>query len=150
MRILHLRILQTRVPSHHAVAYIPNLCKRMSWHASRWVHLDACLSRRFGSGHFRAQRYHPKATAYLFPDGFIWTPFCPDPDQAIFESTCTVQNHCRFAPNRLIRRPCCPDLDEAVFEFRDTMQKPSQICFQIASFRHLSVQILIRQVSSPH
>ena len=35
--------------------------------------------------HFQIQIHRPKAMADLLPDGFIWTPFCPDPDQAIFE-----------------------------------------------------------------
>ena len=35
--------------------------------------------------HFRAQVYPPKAMANLLPYGFLWTPFCPDLDQAILE-----------------------------------------------------------------
>ena len=50
--------------------------------------LDTFLSRS-GSGNFRAQTHDPKAMADLLPDGFIWTPFSSDLDQAIFESTYT-------------------------------------------------------------
>ena len=48
---------------------------------SGWLHLDTLLSRS-GSSHFRTQIHLPKAIADLLPDGFIWTPFCPDMDQA--------------------------------------------------------------------
>ena len=50
--------------------------------ASRWLHLDICLSRS-GSSHFRSQIHPPKAIADLLPDGFISTLFCPDVDQAV-------------------------------------------------------------------
>ena len=56
--------------------------------------------------------------ADLFPNGFIWTPFCPD-------------------------------LDQAIFEPRYTFPKLWQICFQMASFGHLSVQIWIKPFSTP-
>ena len=32
----------------------------------------------------------PETMADLFPDGFIWTPFCPDLDQPIFEPMYTL------------------------------------------------------------
>ena len=50
--------------------------------ASRWLHLDAFLSRS-GSDHFQVPRRSPKTIADLVPDGFIRTPCCPDLDQAI-------------------------------------------------------------------
>ena len=85
--------------------------------ASRWLHLDAFLSRS-GSSQFRAQVHFPKAMAELLPVGFIWIPFCPD-------------------------------LDQAIFEPRYTLPKVWQICFQMVSFGHISVQIWIRPFSSP-
>ena len=45
--------------------------------------------------------------------------------------------------------PFCPDLDQAIFEPRDTIPKLWQICFQMASFGHLSLQIWIRPFSRP-
>ena len=56
--------------------------------ASGWLHLDTVLSGS-GSSHFRIRRHIPKAMADSLPGGFIWTPFCPDLDQAIVESSCT-------------------------------------------------------------
>ena len=55
-------------------------------------------------------RIYMRLSADLLPYGFIWIPFCPDLDQAI------------FAP-------------------RYTFPKQWQICFHMASFRHLSVQV---------
>ena len=52
---------------------------------TRWHHSDTLLSRS-GSSHFRTQIHLPKAIASLLPDCLIWTPFCPDLNQAIFES----------------------------------------------------------------
>ena len=52
--------------------------------ASIELHLDAFLFRS-GSSHFGSRRRFPKTTADLVPDGFIRTPFRPDPDQAIFK-----------------------------------------------------------------
>ena len=40
-------------------------------------------------------------------------------------------------------------MDQAIFEPRYTFPKLWQICFQMASFGHLSVQIWIRTLSSP-
>ena len=37
------------------------------------------------AGQFRARVDHPKAMADLLRNGFIWTPFCPDLDQTLFE-----------------------------------------------------------------
>ena len=68
--------------------------------------------------HFQTQTHHPKALADLLPDGFIWTPFRPD-------------------------------LDQAILEPRYTFPKRWQICFQMASFGHLSVQIWIKPFSNP-
>ena len=56
--------------------------------------------------------------ADLLLDGFIWTPFCPDPDHAIFKPPYTFP-------------------------------QPWLICFQMASFGYLSVQIRITLFSSP-
>ena len=53
--------------------------------ASRLLHLDAFLSRS-GSGHFRAQIHLPKAIEDLLQNDSIWTPFCPNLDQATFET----------------------------------------------------------------
>ena len=43
----------------------------------------------------------------------------------------------------------CQDLDEAIVEPRYTLQMLWQICFHMASFGHLSVQIWIKPFSSP-
>ena len=55
-----------------------------------WLHLDTFLSRSEPS-HFRTQMHLPETMADLLPDGFIWTPFCPDLDQAIFEPMYTFK-----------------------------------------------------------
>ena len=49
-----------------------------------WFHLDTFLSRS-GSSNFRTRIHLPETIADLLPYGFIWTPFCPDLDQAIFK-----------------------------------------------------------------
>ena len=77
--------------------------------ASIWLHSDTFLSRS-GSCHFRTRIHFPKAMADLRQYGFIWTPFCADLDQSIFED--------RYTPPKLW-----------------------QICFHMASFGHLLVQI---------
>ena len=41
---------------------------------------------------FRAQVHYPKTMAELFPNGFIWTPVCPDLDQALFVFEITAPN----------------------------------------------------------
>ena len=46
---------------------------------------------RSASSHFRNLIPLPKAMADLLPYGFIWTPFCPDLHQAIFEPRYTFQ-----------------------------------------------------------
>ena len=51
-------------------------------------------------------------------------------------------------PDGFILTPFCPDLDQAIFEHRSTVLKLWQICFQMASFGHLSVQILIKPFSN--
>ena len=53
-----------------------------------WLHLDTFLSRSEPS-HFRTQMHLPETMADLLPDGFIWTPFCPDLNRATFEPGCT-------------------------------------------------------------
>ena len=72
--------------------------------ASRLLHLDAVLPGS-GSGHFRIRRRTPKTIADVAPDGFIWTPFCEDLDQAIFESGDTI-------PKQTC--PACPALRPAL------------------------------------
>ena len=52
-------------------------------------------------------------------------------------------------PDGFILTPFCPDLDRATFEPRNIFPKLEQICFQMASFGHLSVQIWIRPFSNP-
>ena len=79
-------------------------------YASIWLHLDTFLLRS-GSGHL------PKAMADVLPYGFIWTPFYPD-------------------------------LDQAIFETRYAFPKLQQICFRMASFGYLSVQIWIKPFSN--
>ena len=51
-------------------------------------------------------------------------------------------------PHGFIRSPCRPDLVQAIFESGDTFPKTLLICFQVASFGYLSVQIWIRQFSN--
>ena len=52
--------------------------------ASTWLH-SVTLPSRSGSGHLRSRRHLPEDVADLLPGGFLWIPFCPDLDQAIFE-----------------------------------------------------------------
>ena len=52
--------------------------------ASKRLHLDTFLSRSRAS-HFKARIHLHKTMAGLLSNCFIWTPFCPDLDQASFE-----------------------------------------------------------------
>ena len=52
-------------------------------------------------------------------------------------------------PYGFIWIPFCPDLHQTIFEPRYTFQKLWQICFHMASFGYLSVQICIKPFSHP-
>ena len=129
----------------------------------------------------------PDTFAGLLPHGFMWTPFCPDLDQAMFDSSYTLlpksgssqklPQMCfpmasfghisvqiwighfprQVYPQKLmadllgccIWTPFCPDQDQAIFEPMYTLPKLLQICFHMASFGHLSVQIWIKLISEP-
>ena len=69
-----------------------------------WLHLDTFPSRS-GSSHFRTQIHLSKTVADLLPYGFIWTPFCPDIDQAIFKPKYTFPNPSQMKnhPNHMLR-----------------------------------------------
>ena len=57
-------------------------------YAPIWLQLDNFPSRSKPS-HLRRRVHLPETIADLFPYGFIWTRFCPDLSQAIFEPRCT-------------------------------------------------------------
>ena len=63
----------------------PHTHQKHNRFSPRRLHSDTSLSRS-GSSHFRTKMHIPKAIADLLSDGFMWTPFCPDLGQAIFES----------------------------------------------------------------
>ena len=61
--------------------------------------------------------------ADLFPDGFIWMPFCPDLDQAIVEFRYTSPKAMAdLLPDGFIWTSFCPDLDQAISN-TDTLSK---------------------------
>ena len=66
---------------------------------------------RSGSSHFRIQRHHPKAMSDLLPDGFIWIPFNPDLDQAMFEPSDTIPKLWQICFSRASCRHLSIDLD---------------------------------------
>ena len=51
------------------------------------------------------------------------------------------RSHSNLLPYGFILTLFRPDLDQAIFEPRDTFPKQLQICFHMASFGHLSVQM---------
>ena len=55
----------------------------------------------------------------------------------------------KLLPNGFIWEPFCSDLDQSIFMPRYTAPTLWQICFQMASFGHLSVQIWIKPFSKP-
>ena len=113
--------------------------------SSIWLHFDTFLSRS-ESNHYRTQVHPPKALADLLPYGFIWTPFCPDPNQAIVQPMYALpklwqicfhvasflsvqiritqfsspsapsQSYCKFDSIWLHLNTFCPSLDLAIFE----------------------------------
>ena len=70
--------------------------------ASILLHFDTFLSRS-EQNHIRTQMHLPETVADLLPDGFIWTPFCPDLDQAIFEPMNTFQKLSAFRSTSVTR-----------------------------------------------
>ena len=81
--------------------------------ASRLLHLDT-LPPKTGSIHSGTQIHIPRAMADVLPDGFTWTPFCPDLGQAILEPRYTFpepwQSICKFQTScmgLLKRISCC-------------------------------------------
>ena len=80
---LHLVTFLSKYKSSHFQAQ-KHLSKSCCRSASIWLHLETFLC-RCRSSHFQAQVHLPKSITNLLPYGFIWTPFCPNIDQAIFE-----------------------------------------------------------------
>ena len=69
----------------------PGACPQAARIGRRWTSqtrsLGDCPAAAMGGRHWtsHARSPLPKSIAHLLPYGFIWTPFCPDLDQAIFE-----------------------------------------------------------------
>lgn len=91
---------------------------------SSWLHLDAFLTRS-GSSQFRTQTHHNRAQIRL-PEA--------------------IADLLQFG---FVWTPSCQDLDQAIFEPRYSCPKPRLICFNLASFGHLSVKIWIQPFSNP-
>ena len=70
--------------------------------------------------------------ADLLPDGFIWTPFCPDLDQAIFEPMYTLPKLWLIcfqmaSFGHLFR----PDLDHAIFDLTRKSVCAISVCAEL-------------------